>query len=249
MRGQARYRHACRDPDPAGRRNGRVAPFVLGLDAKEERLSRPPPGGGHGLPDGGRPGDDRHIELAIGKRIEIARRLHIGHDDKIAPRLGECLHQQTGTAAAPVTDADGDGLARAEIAAMLGDGQDFAPRALPATTAVIQRQPSLAIALCADIVRRRRILCLHQPAVADPPPGDADAAGVVQSERPDSIGQREALEGPHLHRVGRTQGGVPQNGRVVPRQNRRGIVAHQIAGDGKIELACHVWCPRVDNLE
>ena len=132
---------------------------------------------------------------------------------------------------------------------MLGDGQDFTPWALSAASTVIQRQTSLAIAFCADIVRRCRVLRLHQPAIANPPPGDPDAARVIQSQRPHSVSQREALESPHLDRVGRTESSTPQDGRIVPRQNRRGIVAHEITGDGKIELACHICCPRVGNLE
>ena len=121
---------------PAGIGRGRVAPLIFDLQSQKERLVRPTLRSGNGFPLRRRPRDNRDIELEVRKRIEIAGCLNIGHHHEIAPRFGKGLDQESRAAATSVANADGDGLAGAQIAAMLGHRQDLAPGTLAIAPAV-----------------------------------------------------------------------------------------------------------------
>ena len=75
----------------------------------------------------------------VWQRVEIAGGLNIGHHPEITPGLGKGLDQQARAAVAPVTQANGDGLAWAQIAAMLANGQNFPPWPLATHARIFQR--------------------------------------------------------------------------------------------------------------
>ena len=163
---------------------------------------------------------------------EIAGCLNVRHHPEIAACFGKCLGQQPGASLPPVAKPDRDFLARAKISAVLPDGQDLAPRSLAAHAAVFKRKSAFAVALRRHIVWRSGIGGLQAARVTDGSPGNTDAAGIVDPQCADGVGQGEALKRADFHRIGRRQGRGSQHCGVRSGTYGGGVVSDKVGRDG-----------------
>ena len=186
----------------------------------------------NGFPRYSRTGKHRHGKLNAGTGIEIAGRLNVRHHTEIAACLGKCLGEQPGTPLSPVAKPDRDFLARTKISAMLPDGQDLAPWSLAAHAAVFKRKSAFAVALRRHIVWFGGIGGLQAARVTDGPSGNADAAGIVDPQGADSVGQGEALKRADLYRIGRREGRGSQHCGVRSGAYGGGVVSDKVGRDG-----------------